>query len=457
MSSDQSRRTLLDSLPNPKDRNLKVRQRMQAAVVHLLLHRGIDIIANGGVTKTMIADCADVGRQTVYRHFDVSTEPMSDFIIDSVRSWIQGSSFDLQSIAAHTGQLRRESRHTTFDTLVRDVATASFEHSLRDARQLAAPLLAILSMSSTYAADTIGADYEIITTEAMEVYREFLAVTRYRLRAPFDFESVAVILTALTDGMCLRALVDSHVDARLFAEAVSAFVTAVTVPESLQDGDPPNEPPPLLGGVPKVPDPQLANKIIDATVRTFARNASRNPSLTEIAAAAGVGTKTIVVHFGSVDGVIIAAWAQWIPTLIDHLDSDRIAGASAVDRLRLHLVRLAEIAYENYALTAALVRIAQGSVEHANRTAGDPRTAVPFPHLIVDILKDAALERAIKIPAISATRKSDPADLLARTVNNLFFVFILTNPCPPHQTVHRQAEWAVDYVLSVLGVDGRRS
>ena len=99
----------------------------------------------------------------------------------------------------------------------------------------------------------------------------------------------------------------------------------------------------------------------------FATERDDVPTVDELAARADCAPSTIVASFGSVAGVVRAAWHEWAPEFVDAIERDRVAlrDPDPLTLLYRSALLVATRAAEHRSMTRALLMSEVGSDQHA--------------------------------------------------------------------------------------------
>jgi len=420
-------------VPEPHDRNFPSDERLVVAVLRIWLEDGMAVLVEG-ISKQRLAARAGQSRQTLHQRFPsrealkraavsyalspTRSQQTIDFIVSGIHEFIDGT-------------IPTDSIH-----LVRSLAEADFDHVANDEFTELQMLLWGAGQRDPQVLDALAGTYGAYTRELVKAYDDLLRHWRRTLRYPFTTERLAIVLGALVEGMAIRGRVDDRSNKELFGDVVLVLLQALLVPDGTLDGG-------TSAPIPTSPprdESTSRRRIIDTTVLQFQQRGSGHTTLAQVAAAAGVSEQTIRNHFGGLSGVVVEAFSELIPRLTAGMQKDAGLSDSPLDRVRRHLTRLTELALENYELTSAFISLVQQATELAT-TEGDPRVDVPLPDLLEPLLLMAQDAGAI--------RDDMPPRLLARSLNNIMFLTILTTGRRSDVAVSEQAHELVDFVWSL--------
>lgn len=289
----------------------------------------------------------------------------------------------VRAFGEHQGDPRRA---------LRQLARWDFEAVREDPATLIRTFIATFAREHRAAMRSVQREYDVITGKAARAYATTLEGWGGELRKPFTVESIAVVLTALVEGMSLRWLLDpKSVPDGLFGDAVVALVGAVVdVEQRHQHVDDVMEPLTLevirkhkLAENRDGPDdPWTA--ILDAAAEEFAQRGYHTTRLNHIAAAAGVETATLTRFFPTKADILVHGLRPVYDDLGRRVSNDRQLRHPPEAVIRRHLQRLARAATEHRAWFDALVALAtQGRDEAAARV----HDALDFPALVAPTLE----------------------------------------------------------------------
>jgi AcrR family transcriptional regulator len=246
---------------------------------------------------------------------------------------------------------------------LRQLAEWNFQEVREDPSTLIRTFIATFARDHDVAMKSVRDEYNDLTTKAAAAYASTLTSWGGEFRRPFTNESIAVVLTALVEGMTLRWLLDPKtVPPGLFGDAVVALVgSVVDVEQRHQHIDDVMEPVTLevmrnykLGTEGKEPDdPREA--IIEAAKEEFAQRSYYTTKLTHIAARAGLPQGGLKALFASKAEILDAGLEPIYETLKRRVSDDERLRRSPQELLTRHLERLAITVTENRAWFDALM------------------------------------------------------------------------------------------------------
>jgi AcrR family transcriptional regulator len=206
-------------------------------------------------------------------------------------------------------------------------------------------------------ADLLRELYQETTEVGVPHYRRIIAGLGRDMLPPFRHQDLSVALTALVEGLQLRAGVDPDAASpELFADLVSAIILALTQPRSqrtnlemlelsLAPGEASTE----------LPDADWWARTVEAATPLFEARHPDQVQVVEIASAAGVDVRTIYHHFGSVRAIAAATFVRYVPEL--RAISARPYGDDEEPEARIEelLLRMVECACVHRGVTEALL------------------------------------------------------------------------------------------------------
>ncbi|CCH28854.1 helix-turn-helix domain-containing protein [Actinosynnema sp. NPDC047251] len=304
------------------------------------------------------------------------------------------------------GTLAGHGARATEDLLGREVLRV-FTPNQRDPRRALRPLaewdakvvredlgLRVRTLIATFARDHTGAvksvrdEYDDLTGKSAAAYSVTLASWGGELRKPFTPKNIAVVLTALVEGMALRWLLDPKaVPEGLFGDAVVALIgSVVDVDQRHQHIDDVMEPITRevmrsyrMGVDGKVPnDPREA--IIAAAKEEFAQRSYYQTHLNHIATHAGVPHGALKALFATKSEILDAGLNLIYESLQSRARDDQLVNRPPEERVPRHLERLATAATENRVWFDALM---MRSIHELTHSPLEPTTKpLDFPALL---------------------------------------------------------------------------
>ncbi|WP_143695206.1 TetR/AcrR family transcriptional regulator [Williamsia sp. 1135] len=267
--------------------------------------------------------------------------------------------------------------------------------------------------------------YDVIT--AAVVAAQSAAFTRLgglSLRQPFTMEAVAVALTALAEGLVLRAQYDpASVPDSLLGDSAVALLSAVVDFDERHDHiddavvslmePPPDDDDGDDVGVDVWPDdPEQA--VIDAAAIEFAQRGYFATRQAHIAHRAGIDLPTLRRLFPTNVDVIVAGLSPILDAVSKRIDADRRIGRTPTVIVERFGLRLSELLIEHRRLVEpmALVLSLHGAQSQVNATR--IRDELFFPGLIVGVIEDGQTRGVF-------TADVPPIDMAVMFTNNIMF------------------------------------
>lgn len=295
--------------------------------------------------------------------------------------------------------------------------------------------------------------YDVIT--AAVVAAQSAAFTRLgglSLRQPFTMEAVAVALTALAEGLVLRAQYDPvSVPDGLLGDSAVALLSAVVDFDERHDHiddavvslmEPPPDDDGVDVGVDAWPDdPEQA--VIDAAAIEFAQRGYFATRQAHIAHRAGIDLPTLRRLFPTNVDVIVAGLSPILDAVSKRIDADRRIGRTPTVIVERFGLRLSELLIEHRRLVEpmALVLSLHGAQSQVNATR--IRDELFFPGLIVGVIEDGQTRGvfAADVPPIDMavmltnnimfrclSKRDETAEQVAAAVNRIFLRGIVVDP-----------------------------
>lgn len=326
------------------------RDRIVKAAADLLIAEGHSILA-AGLSPERVGRYAEWSRRNIYNHFPTKTELLEELFRRSLAVDRSNVTDDIvNSMVEHS---LSESRGDIVKVL-RDIANANWAQA-KDDRVI---ILQMLAWSVGQADDGVRNDlrdlYGSLDRRLSVGFERLFTEWEREFIPPLDAKRVATVLTALTEGLRIRASVDpdavddgmlSWVVLSLFpglsqprtdpARRIEDNVQDIAAEESLRyrERDQPSAVANARESVHRALHEQLR-------LRGF-----RHMSMDHLAAAAGISARTITRRYGELDDIICAQLEEFLPTLEDELLMDLEQDSLGhTDRIRRHLIRVAALA-----------------------------------------------------------------------------------------------------------------
>lgn len=388
-----------------------------------------------------VAVAAEHHRDTFYRYWDSSAEFVSAWashVLGKGSASLAATEPLLAALAA--------TQPSEAEGLVRAAAELNFRASLHD-DQLGARLLLLAAstaplgsaVDATAVRERFRAYYVGLNESVLPAYRAALRAWGRRLVPGFDLKEMAVVLTAVVEGLVQRWLVDpDSVPDHLFGDIVLLLLVGVTEPTE-----------PLVSPGPSFLDrePTRTNArgkrsreaLIGVARERFERRGYFTTTVADIAEQAGVSEATVYSHFGSKRGIAAAALAHLMEPLEAGMRRDSEGGLSVPDLIRGHLRRLAETLHRHHGLSGAFMEILIAVTETGPPVdPRDPRSVVPVPRVLVPVLERGKREGRVRTDLDTYE--------LAAMITNAAMVRVFTRPLESPEAV-------ADFVSKVV-LDG---
>jgi hypothetical protein len=445
--AQQSR--LVVGLPDPRNRNQSGADRLFQAIVCLLAENGTDIVADA-LKPEDVAARASKSRASYYRTEGFpavathSTETRREVLISTVRRALEESARAASASAADIVRvLSAGSGAEPAPRLIEQATAFNFE-TVTEAPFVVQLLSAALAYSSPSVEAALAEYYETATNEYAGAVSSLLAGWGYRVLPPLDERDLVVVAMALGDGLAMRRSGDPAVDRDFFARNIGAVVAMLVAPAAEDQA-------PVQRVVSRSAsgDPPTRAAIIESLGQLCQSSRMALPTIVELADAAGCTDQTIRSLFGGVDGVVRAAWHEWLPEFEESAERVRRSNRAADTATILYrvLVRIAVRATGQPAMARALL---MSEIGQENPGTGESRRE-PVAALIDRILEEATSSGTLSVPAAqNMAATTDRNHLFARTLRNHLLQIVIGAPRPPGRTVEEHARSCVDYVWSVM-------
>ncbi|NMN95091.1 TetR/AcrR family transcriptional regulator [Antrihabitans stalactiti] len=305
---------------------------------------------------------------------------------------------------------------------IREMSRWDFEQAQTDPGTQLRLVVAALGSNHPGAVNAVRATYNDITTSSADALIGEFARWGANLRQPFTFQKLGVLVTALAEGLQLRAKLDPDaVSAELFGDAVVALIGAVADVEQThshiddvigplvdkaigsyrfaQADDLPDDP---------------AQAIIDAAAGEFSKRGYFNTTRTQIAIASGVPPSILDKLFPTSVDIVAAALRPPFERLKQRTSTDSIL-RTPDEALRRYLEQLAILLCDNRSMAVAMTMILSMERFQTPVSATELLKDLHFPSLIIDPV-EAGQRDGIIVNDIPATT------IAATLVNNVLFL-----------------------------------
>ncbi len=368
-------------IEEPHDRIVK-------AAADLLIAEGHSVLA-AGLSPEQVGRHAEWSRRNIYNHFPTKTE-LLDELFRRVLA-VDRSNVTDELVNSMVDHSLSESRGDIVKVL-RDVANANWAQA-KDDRIIILQMLAWSVGQNDEAVRSGLRDlYQSLDHRLSEGFHRLFTEWEREFQQPFDAKRCATVLTALTEGLRIRASVDPDAvdDAMLSWVVLSLFpgvsqprteaarriednVHDIVVEESLRyrERDQPS-------GV-----ANARESVRTALHEQLRLRGYRDLSIDHVAAAAGISARTITRRYGELDEIICAELAEYLPTLEDELEMDLDQESLGhTDRIRRHLLRVAALASREADLVRATI-----SMLMARPPEVSPQVLAPADELFIRLTK----------------------------------------------------------------------
>jgi AcrR family transcriptional regulator len=356
--------------PEPRDRNLAVRERLLAAGAALLIEGGRDNL-NEVLTVQRLARRAGSSRQSWHNQF-----ADEDYLValaewaadpDIVRRQLE---FFTQAIDAYV-ETQPPGVAVPGGRQLLEVLSELFRGDERYRVQL---LLGAMAPDDPAILRPLVARNDFFNLHAPAVYERMFHHARFEPRPPHTYLSILVGLGALTDGYLVRSLIDpDHADPAAHAEAAVAYLVGALI----SIGDDRQRTLDLRGPFDAVePSAHIddavvtTDQIIEALVDVCAEKGTSGLALADVAVRLGCSTAQLHRHYGSLAGLV---WSAWSGRVLADVQLAAEAVAAPTARIRTSLALLAERCTDNYWLSSAALRFVHDAAERPSSNAPSHR------------------------------------------------------------------------------------
>ena len=404
--------------------SLSNRQRFLLAGRQALASARPDILINGLVVERDVAPRAGLSKQTFSTTFPRRTQGgggKAQFIDELLGSLMQGSTWRKRSAIETEIATRIASAGGDPRVSIRAMSRWDFEQAQTDPGTQLRFVVAALAGNHAGALKSVRSSYADITTASAEALVEEFKRWGSHLRQPFSFQKLAVLVTALAEGLQLRAKLDPDaVSPDLFGDAIVALIGATADPEQTHTHIDDVIAPLVekaIGGYTfshsDIPD-DPAQAIIDVAAVEFAKRGYFNTTRTQIATASGVPPALLDRLFPTTADIVVAA----LRPLFDRLKQRTTTDATfrpPEEVLRRYLEQLADLLCTNRSMAEAMTLVLSMERFQSPTSATELLKELNFPSLIRETVE--AGQRDGRIVA------DVPAIMIATTlVNNVLFL-----------------------------------
>ncbi|HEU5083225.1 MAG TPA: TetR/AcrR family transcriptional regulator [Acidimicrobiales bacterium] len=398
-----------------------------------------DLLAS--VDTRSITQHAGVTTGSFFHHFRNRAE-FTEAVIDRlVELWGESNRRSLAVIEAFTaGKPFKESTESEWRALEAERTTAGLQHLLWAVRDQP-----VAEGSSRTGAQVLAERYQDLNAGVLPAYRRSRAAIGREMMPPYTEVDLAVVLTALGNGLEMRRSVDpGAVRDDLYNDALAAIVLGMTRPvgeqvdrrELVDLGRQPATPT-VPSRPPDGDGAETWRQIAEAAEPLFVDRLVSEVKVSEIADAAGVSTSTVYHHFGAVSAVAAATWARHFAEL--EAISTRALTTSEGPMLRLEQVlsRYVELAKANRGAAEGLILevLAESGPTPPRNRPRKIRSSIPLPSLLLPHVRELRTRGLLR-------RRID-TESLARSMLQLVTMRVLMSTAEPVERI-------IDDTLGIL-------
>lgn len=357
---------------------------------HQLVEAAISVMLNDptalldrGLPTDRICDEAHCGRATYYRRYrtkDLFIQAVLDELVRPARRDDAAKAASQAVLTANHGDISRA---------VHSLAATYFDSADELVGTDRLLLAAVFARGRGQAARRLRETYHRRDAMLLEAFDTLVGKRGATLRQPFTVQRLALVLTALIEGLLLRRRVDPHeVSAQLLADAVLAITGAVLnteqgyahVYDKLGDLAPK---PAVVQSIPR--DPRAS--MIVAARNEFDKRGYFSSSLDAIADEAAVPVSVARQIFPTKAHIIVGALRTKYARLAESVDDDLMIHGDDVDLVvRKHLERCAHLVVQELVFMDALMAV----VAHDTYSEPDGMLAIKeeldFPALLEPVI-----------------------------------------------------------------------
>ena len=393
-----------------------------------LLNGGIELIICGdgekilfsGLTAELVAKQAGyAGSNSFNQEYPGDVGGKAKYLKEVLTYLVSGSTRASDHLGSEVKEALVSSKGEPVQ-VVRQLATWNFTLARDDPGELQRMAALILGRKSPHVLKALSEDYGRATQNGIDAYIAILAKWGATLRAPFTPLLLAIVLTALVEGLALRARIDPNlVPESLFGDAVVALIAGIVDVEHLnQHVD--DVVAPISEAVrltynsevnDTLPDdPRRA--VLEAARSEFERRGYFSATLSEIATRSQVPLQTLKQLFPSKDSIVAEALKSDIAQLADSIAVDKTVGRDELTIIERHLARLANIFLSNSELKEAFVAAASCSSDQSPGRHEMNKSTIDLPALITPVIDNGQ-----RLGAISSSYSAyEVASILTHTL-----------------------------------------
>lgn len=419
------------------------RDKLLAAGLQQLLDDGLEIVQRG-LNVHDITIRSGVSEKTYYKTFRSKKRFVEDLVL-SLNAAPQRVTHGL------TEMVRQQLIETDGDPrqTVRAVCAWDFEQVRQDPSTLLQLAVLVLARQHRGAMSKLRQAYAAYDDAGKQSYEALLARWGASLRKPFTHETVAVLLTALVEGLAIRHLADPKAVPRdLFGDAAIALIGSIVDTgqnhEHIDDVIAPlaDEVMVMYGaaradGLPDNP----RGAVIKAARTEFGTRGYFSTTLAHISISAKVPLPVLKQLFPSKALIVVEALRVQVEEIRRQTNDDRELGFSLTDIFTRFLKRLSTFALDNREYVEALLAIVAHDTSASPETAVQVKRELDIPEILAPIIQsgqeenvlaadihsyDAAAMMVNSLLLRCFTRRNDSADQHTAVIMAALFRGLLT-------------------------------
>jgi AcrR family transcriptional regulator len=407
-----------------------MRNRLLRAGRELLLEDGLRIVKQG-LTIPMVVKrvpTTDTTFETHFRKEKYVDELLSSLVTESPRS-------TQAELVQRINDLMVK-RKGDVRLAIRDLCKWDFEQVQSDPATLFRYFIAVFGRNHHGAIRAVRDEYKQVTDYGKSAYEQVLSHWGASLRKPFTSESIAILFTAIVEGLVIRWLLDpAAVSGELFGDAIVAFAGAVVDMNQHQEhiddviaplADEMMREFRLSRREKAVDNPRQV--ITEAAKAEFAQRGFFATELTHIATTAGVELRTLKLLFPHKVDLVIGGLKPPFEKLRASVADNLAFELSVTEILEGFLKDLAALFVENRAMADALLAVLTHDVVHSPETVEHLKGGLDFPSLIAPII-----ETGQQAGVFSLTMAAP--EVAAMLVNNLLLRCVTRRDCTVDEVV----------------------
>jgi AcrR family transcriptional regulator len=393
-----------------------------------LLKAGVELVTRGdgetilysGLTAELVTKQAGYARSHSFnQEYPGDVGGKTRFLKELLLSLVSGSTRASDHLGSEVKEALASSKGEPVQ-VVRQLATWNFILARDDPGELQRMAALILGRNTPHVMKALSEDYGRATRNGIDAYIAILAKWGATLRAPFTPLLLAIVLTALVEGLALRARIDPNlVPDSLFGDAVVALIAGIVDVEHrnqhVDDVAAPISEAVRLTYNSEVndtlpDDPRRA--ILEAARCEFDRRGYFAATLSEIATRSQVPLQTLKQLFPSKDAIFVEAIKSDVAQLALSITDDETVGIDELSTIERHLGRLANMFLSNSELKEAFISVVVQGSDHSSRPYESSMAVIDLPKLITPVI-----ENGQRLGVISSSDNAyDMASILTHTL-----------------------------------------